>query len=66
MRVEYLPGDCIVSRSTDLTDKEYFRSRAVQELDRVQAGGHPAAVRSHYDMATHYLDLASADRARLK
>ncbi len=47
-------------------DKEYFRKRALQELDQAQAGGHPAAVASHYGMATYYLDRASADPVRLK
>ncbi len=55
----------MVSRSMDQDDKEYFRNRAMQELERVHAGGHPAAVRSHYEMATHYLDQA-AHRPRLR
>jgi hypothetical protein len=55
-----------VNHSTARNDQEYFRTRAIQELERVQAGGHPAAVRSHYDMATHYLRGASADRPLLK
>jgi hypothetical protein len=58
-------GDRVVSRSMDQDDKEYFRNRAMQELERVHAGGHPAAVRSHYEMATHYLDQA-AHRPRLR
>ena len=59
-------GDSLVDHLTGRDDKEYFRTRAMQELERVQAGGHPAAVRSHYDMATHYLRGASADRPLLK
>lgn len=55
----------MVNSSMDLNDKEYFRTRALQELERVQAGGHPAAVRSHYELATYYLDQA-ADRPTLR
>lgn len=50
----------------DSKDREYFMTRAAQELERAQAGGHPAVVRSHYDMATHYLRQASADRPLLR
>jgi hypothetical protein len=59
-------GDGFVTGLTAQDDKEYFRKRAFQELEQAQAGGHPAAVASHYGMATYYLDRASADRARLK
>jgi hypothetical protein len=59
-------GDDLVTAITAQDDKEYFRKRAFQELERAQAGGHPAAVASHYGMATYYLDRASADTVRLR
>jgi hypothetical protein len=55
-----------VTALTAQDDKEYFRKRALQELEQAQAVGHPAAVASHYGMATYYLDRAAGDRALLK
>ncbi len=60
------PGDDFVTGFTAQDDREYFRRRAVQELERAQAGGHPAVVASHYGMATQYLDRVSADPVRLR
>ena len=54
-------GDGVVDQLATRNDREYFQARAMQEFERAQAAGHPAAVRSHYDMATHYLGRASAE-----
>jgi hypothetical protein len=37
-------------------DRDYFEARAEAELSLAQSASHPAAVRSHYVMAGHYLD----------
>lgn len=36
---------------------DYYYQRAETELERAQRADHPAAVRAHYIMAGHYLDL---------
>ena len=40
-----------------LTDKDYFERRAEAEIEAAQASSHAAAVRAHYELAGHYLDL---------
>lgn len=60
------PGDMIVNHRTAREDREYFRTRALQELDLAQAAGHPAAVRSHSDLAGIYLSRASAEGSGLR
>ena len=40
----------------DDLDRDYFEARAEAELSLAQSAPHPAAVRSHYIMAGHYLD----------
>lgn len=37
-------------------DVAYFYRRAEAELEMAQAAEHPAAVKAHYLLATHYLD----------
>lgn len=36
---------------------DYLYNRAEQELEQAQRATHPAAVKAHYQMASHYLDL---------
>lgn len=36
---------------------DYYYRRAEAELARAQQADHPAAVRAHYILAGHYLDL---------
>lgn len=36
---------------------DYYYRRAEVELERAQRADHPAAVRAHYILAGHYLDL---------
>jgi hypothetical protein len=55
-----------VINSTARNEKEYFRTRAMQELERAQASSHPAAMRSHSDLAGYYLTRASADGSILR
>lgn len=43
-------------------DSEYFEARAEQELRRALSAEHPAAARSHYQLARHYFYRASDDR----
>jgi hypothetical protein len=40
----------------DDLDRDYYEWRAEAELSLAQSALHPAAVRSHYIMAGHYLD----------
>lgn len=37
-------------------DVAYFYRRAEAELELAQAAQHPAAVKAHYTLASHYLD----------
>ncbi|WP_420140906.1 hypothetical protein [Sphingomonas sp.] len=37
-------------------DRPYFERRAEEELDLAQRAAHPAAVKAHYDLLSHYLD----------
>jgi hypothetical protein len=39
------------------SDLRYYERRAEVELEQAQAAGHPNAVRAHYHLAGHYLDL---------
>lgn len=42
---------------TDLSNEsKYLYRRAEQELEQAQQCDHPAAVRAHYALASHYLD----------
>lgn len=40
----------------DKNDVAYFYQRAEAELEMAQTAQHPAAVKAHYLLATHYLD----------
>lgn len=44
-------------------DACYFYRRAEAELAMAQAAQHPAAVKAHYLLATHYLDSLHEQRA---
>jgi hypothetical protein len=59
-------GDTIVNHSMAQDDKEYFRTRAMQELERAQAADHPAAILSHSTLAGFYLSRASDQGSLLK
>jgi hypothetical protein len=39
------------------SDLRYYERRAEVELEQAQAADHPNAVRAHYHLAGHYLDL---------
>ena len=43
---------------------DYFQQRAEAELQLAQAAEHANAVRAHYVMAGHYLDLVHNDEAQ--
>lgn len=40
----------------DEDDAAYFYRRAEAELELAQQAAHPAAVKAHYLLASHYLD----------
>lgn len=42
----------------------YYYRRAETELELAQAAQHPAAVKAHYLLASHYLDSLHEQRAR--
>lgn len=44
-------------------DATYFYQRAEAELEMAQTAEHPAAVKAHYLLATHYLDSLHEQRA---
>ncbi len=41
------------------SDRSYFQERAEAELAAACRASHPKAVEAHYQMASHYLDLAN-------
>jgi hypothetical protein len=43
-------------------DKAYYQRRAEEELDLAQKAQDERAVRSHYQLAAHYLDLVHHER----
>lgn len=38
------------------SESAYLYRRAEAELEMAQAAEHPAAVKAHYELASHYLD----------
>ena len=69
--IEAMRAQWRVLLSMNKDDAAYFYQRAEAELEMAQTAEHPAAVKAHYLLATHYLDslhdlgtkIASADPA---
>lgn len=49
------------------TDKDrlYFQQRAERELELAASTEDPAVCRAHYELATHYLDMAHGAHMRM-
>jgi len=47
---------CTMTERNLNTEVAYLYRRAEQELEQAQGCDHPAAVRAHYVLASHYLD----------